>query len=213
MSRGRGGVLVVVVILVVLGVARARRNDTRSGQASQNCIVTAAGGKLCGDDAVAYCDRFPPSSQDAESIDACRTVGASVGTQTEQFSDPTPGDADGDGVPNARDPAPNDASIRSTHEPVRLTFGGELEQDLIAGHFYLVHPTSRSTLTLHGNVDPPGASLTVASATLGTQHVTVRGVTFTIRLVGLRSGNNVFKVRARAPGHRIGKARLSIPHH
>jgi hypothetical protein len=127
------------------------------------------------------------------------------------------GDADNDGVPNARDAAPQDASVgaKAVRGKVDLEQGGAAVPDggTLAGHHAeAVAITSRSVVTVTGSVDPATARVSArerGSRTLTHAVVDDHGE-FHLTLRGLRRGQSDFTLLGRAPGHSSWRIALSV---
>jgi hypothetical protein len=127
------------------------------------------------------------------------------------------GDADNDGVVNARDAAPQDASVgaKAVHGKVDLKQGGAAVPDggTMAGHHAeAIAITSRSAVTVTGRVDPATARVSARerrSSRLTYAVVNDHGE-FHLTLRGLRRGQNDFTLLGRAPGHYSWRIALSV---
>jgi hypothetical protein len=126
-------------------------------------------------------------------------------------------DADNDGVPNARDAAPRDASVgaKAVRGKVDLEQGGAAVPDggTMAGHHAeAIAITSRPAVTVTGRVDPATARVTALERRSG--RVTRAAVDdhgeFHLTLRGLRRGQNDFTLLGRAPGHSSWRIALSV---
>jgi hypothetical protein len=127
------------------------------------------------------------------------------------------GDADNDGVPNARDAAPQDASVgaKAVRGKVDLEQGGAAVPDggTMAGHHAeAIAITSRSAVTVTGRIDPATARVSARERRSGTlTHAVVNGHgEFHLTLRGLRRGQNDFTLLGRAPGHASWRIALSV---
>jgi hypothetical protein len=127
------------------------------------------------------------------------------------------GDADNDGVPNARDAAPRDASIgaKAVRGKVDLEQGGAAVPDggTMAGHHSeAIAITSHSAVTVTGTVDPATARVSARERRSGS--VTRADVDdhgeFHLTLRGLRRGQNDFTLIGRAPDHDSWRIALSV---
>jgi hypothetical protein len=127
------------------------------------------------------------------------------------------GDADSDGVLNARDAAPQDASVgaKVVRGKVDLKQGGAAVPDggTMAGHHAeAIAITSRSALTVTGRVEPATARVSARerrSARLTHAVVNDHGK-FHLTLRGLHRGQNDFTLLGRAPGHDSWRIALSV---
>jgi hypothetical protein len=127
------------------------------------------------------------------------------------------GDADNDGVLNARDAAPEDASVgaKAVRGQVDLNQGGAAVPDggTMAGHHAeAIAITSRSAVTVTGRVAPATARVSARerrSGRLAHAIVNDRGE-FNLTLRGLRRGQNDFTLLGRAPGHYTWRIALSV---
>jgi hypothetical protein len=127
------------------------------------------------------------------------------------------GDADHDGVPNARDAAPQDASVgaKAVRGKVDLEQGGAAVPDggTMAGHHAeAIAITSRSAVTVTGSVDPATARVSARERRSGglTHAVVDDHGEFRLTLRGLRHGQNDFTLMGRAPGHDSWRIALSV---
>jgi hypothetical protein len=127
------------------------------------------------------------------------------------------GDADNDGVPNARDAAPQDASVgaKAVRGKVDLKQGGAAVPDggTMAGHHAeAIAITSRSVVTVTGRVDPATARVSARERRSGalTDAVVNDHGEFHLTLRGLRGGQNDFTLLGRAPGHYSWRIALSV---
>jgi hypothetical protein len=127
------------------------------------------------------------------------------------------GDADNDGVPNARDAAPKDASVgaKVVRGKVNLEQGGAAVPDggTLAGHHAeAIAITSRSAVTVTGTVDPATARVSARERRSGRPiHAVVDDHgEFHLTLRGLRRGQNDFTLLGRAPGHDSWRIALSV---
>jgi hypothetical protein len=127
------------------------------------------------------------------------------------------GDADNDGVLNARDAAPRDASVgaRAVRGTVDLKQGGAAVPDggTMAGHHAeAIAITSRSAVTVTGTVDPATARVSARERRSGRlAHAVVNDHgKFNLTLRGLRRGQNDFTLLGRAPGHYSWRIALSV---
>ena len=127
------------------------------------------------------------------------------------------GDADNDGVPNARDAAPQDASVgaKAVRGKVNLEQGGAAVPDggTLAGHHAeAIAITSRSAVTVTGRVDP--AIARVSARERRSRRLTLAVVNdhgeFRLTLRGLRRGQNDFTLLGRAPNHASWRIALSV---
>ena len=126
-------------------------------------------------------------------------------------------DADNDGVPNARDAAPQDASVgaKTVRGKVDLEQGGAAVPDggTMAGHHAeAIAITSRSTVTVTGTVDPATARVSARErrSDRPVQAVVDDHGRFQLTLRGLRRGQNEFTLLGRAPGHSSWRIALSV---
>ena len=126
------------------------------------------------------------------------------------------GDADNDGVPNARDAAPQDASVgaKAVRGKVDLKQGGAVpDAGTMAGHHAeAIAITSRSALTVTGSVDPASSRVSARERRSGRlAHAVVNDHgEFDLTLRGLRRGQNDFTLLGRAPGHDAWRIALSV---
>jgi hypothetical protein len=127
------------------------------------------------------------------------------------------GDADNDGVPNARDAAPRDASVgaKAVRGDVDLRQGGAAVPDggTMAGHHAeAIATTSRSAVTVTGRVDPATARVSARERRSGrlTRAVVDERGGFVLTLRRLRRGQNDFTLMGRAPGHDSWRLALSV---
>ena len=127
------------------------------------------------------------------------------------------GDADNDGVPNARDAAPNDASVgaKVVRGKVDLQQGGAAVPDggTMAGHHAeAIAITSHSAMTVTGTVEPATARVSARERRSGgLAHAVVNDHgEFHLTLRGLHRGQNDFTLLGRAPGHYSWRIALSI---
>ena len=127
------------------------------------------------------------------------------------------GDADNDGVLNARDAAPQDASVgaRAVRGKVDLKQGGAAVPDggTMAGHHAeAIAMTSRSEVTVTGTVDPATARVSARERRSGRlAHAVVNDHgKFHLTLRALRRGQNDFTLLGRAPGHYSWRIALSV---
>jgi hypothetical protein len=127
------------------------------------------------------------------------------------------GDADNDGVPNARDAAPQDASVgaKAVRGKVNLDQGGAAVPDggTTAGHHAeAIAITSRSAVTVTGRVDPATARVSARERPSGrlTHAVVDDHGEFRLTLRGLRRGQNDFTLVGRSPGHDSWRIALSV---
>jgi hypothetical protein len=58
------------------------------GGSKPACVINAAGAKLCGGDAKAYCQKFEQGTNDPDTLQACAAVGARVEPAPVSSSDP-----------------------------------------------------------------------------------------------------------------------------
>jgi hypothetical protein len=126
-------------------------------------------------------------------------------------------DADNDGVPNARDAAPQDASVgaKAVRGKVDLEQGGAAVPDggTMAGHHAeAIAITSRSAVTVTGRVDPATARVSARERRSGrlTHAVVDDDGKFRLTLRGLRRGQNDFTLLGRAQGHDSWRTVLSV---
>jgi hypothetical protein len=127
------------------------------------------------------------------------------------------GDADNDRVPNARDAAPQDASVgaRAVRGKVDLEQGGAAVPDggTMAGHHAeAIAITSRSAVTVTGRVDPVTAAVSARERRSGRSiHAVVDDHgEFHLTLRRLRRGQNDFTLLGRAPDHDSWRIALSV---
>jgi hypothetical protein len=127
------------------------------------------------------------------------------------------GDADHDGVANARDAAPQDASVgaKAVRGKVDLEQGGAAVPDggTMAGHHAeAIAITTRSAVTVTGTVDPATARVSARERRSGrvTHAVVNDHGQFRVTLRGLRRGPNDFTLLGRAPGHYAWRMALSV---
>lgn len=127
------------------------------------------------------------------------------------------GDADNDGVLNARDAAPQDASVgaKAVRGKVDLKQGGAAVPDggTMAGHHAeAIAITSRSAVTVTGRVDPATARVSARERRSGRRiHAVVNDHgEFHLTLRGLHRGQNDFTLLGRAPGHYSWRIALSV---
>lgn len=127
------------------------------------------------------------------------------------------GDADNDGVLNARDAAPKDASVgaRAVRGKVDLKQGGAAVPDggTTAGHHAeAIAITSRAAVTVTGTVDPATARVSARERRSGRlAHAVVNDHgKFHLTLRGLRRGQNDFTLLGRASGHYSWRIALSV---
>jgi hypothetical protein len=127
------------------------------------------------------------------------------------------GDADNDGVANARDAAPRDASVgaKAVRGEVDLDQGGAAVPDggTTAGHHAeAITITSHSAVTVTGRVDPATARVSARERRSGrlTRALVDDHGEFHLTLRGLRRGQNEFRLMGRAPGHNSWRTALSV---
>lgn len=120
-------------------------------------------------------------------------------------------DTDGDGVPDADDAAPTDASIgdaKVVTGSLKLEQGaaGPADGGTQAGHHggEAEGATERATFSFEGIVSPAESQVTVRAATPVSGRVAPEGDhgDFTVKLSNLRPGRNRLTLRATATGYR-----------